>query len=201
MGPYPNWRQVARKRIVTEDADFDHHSLAAVATISAQAPALADPRERTFVSPEQRGRAERHPNSQIYELARAPMSPSGRKTGGYRPRSMQPAIAIRAGSSMISVWAPALDHRHPTYSRSYRLTKLIHAVQNRRDPYPRPMIQSRARSPPATSCPAICRTRSGTSMITNSTNCYQRLWSSRSDGAGGSPLKSPSRGASKWFAH
>src|SRR5262249_54576958 len=53
MGPYPNWRQVARKRIVTENADFDHHSLAAVATISAQSPALADPRERTFVSPEQ----------------------------------------------------------------------------------------------------------------------------------------------------
>jgi hypothetical protein len=38
MAPYPNWRQVARKRIVTENADFDHHYLAAVATISAQAP-------------------------------------------------------------------------------------------------------------------------------------------------------------------
>jgi hypothetical protein len=31
-----------------------------------------------------------------------PMSPSCRKTGGYRPRSVRPAIAIRAGRSMIS---------------------------------------------------------------------------------------------------
>src|SRR6516164_2595103 len=36
-------------------------------------------------------------------------SPKYAKTGGYRARSMRPAIAIRAGRSMISAWAPALD--------------------------------------------------------------------------------------------
>ena len=128
-------------------------------------------------------------------------SPKYAKTGGYRARSKRPAIAIRAGRSMIGAWAPALDHRHPTYSRSRRLAKLIHGVQNHRDPCPRPLIQTRARSRHATSCPAICRKRSGTSMTTNSTNCYPRSLPSRSDGARSSPLKSPSRGASKWFAH
>ena len=141
---------------------------------------------------------ERHPNSQMYELARAPMSPSGRKTGGYRARSMRPAIAIGAGSRMISAWVPALDHRHPTYSLPRRLAKLIHSVRNRRDPYPRPLIQPRAQSRHATSCPAICRKRSGTSMTTNSTNCYPRSLPSRSDEARSPHLKSPSRGASKW---
>ena len=129
----------------------------------------------------------------MYELARAPMSPSGRKTGGYRARSMRPAIAIGAGSRMISAWVPALDHRHPTYSLPRRLAKLIHRVRNRRDPYRRPLIQPRAQSRHATSCPAICRKRSGTSMTTNSTNCYPRSLPSRSDGVKSSPLKSPSR--------
>jgi hypothetical protein len=139
---------------------------------------------------------ERHPNSQMYELARAPMSPSGRKTGGYRACSMRPAIAIGAGSSMISACACALDHRHPTYSLPRRLAKLIHRVRNRRDPYR--LIQPRAQSRHATSCPAICRKRSGTSMTTNSTNCYPRSLPSRSDGARSPHLKSPSRSASKW---
>ena len=108
------------------------------------------------------------------------------------------AIAICAGSSMISAWAAALVHRHPTYSRSHRLAKLIHGVLSRRDPCPRSLIQPRAQSRQATSCPPICRKRSGSSMTTNSTNCYPRSLPSRSDGAGSSRLKSPSRGASKW---
>jgi hypothetical protein len=41
-----------------------------------------------------------------YELVGAPMSASGRKTGGYRAHIWRPTIAICAGNSMIA-------HEHP----------------------------------------------------------------------------------------
>jgi hypothetical protein len=76
------------------------------------------------------------------------------------------AIATCASSSMISAWAPAAVHRHPTYSRRRRLAKDIHGLQSRRDR--RPQLHLPAESRHATSCPPICRTRSGTSMTENS---------------------------------
>jgi hypothetical protein len=39
------------------------------------------------------------------------------------------AIAICARSSMISAWAPALVHRHPTCSHPRRFVKLIHGLK------------------------------------------------------------------------
>jgi hypothetical protein len=100
------------------------------------------------------------------------------------------AIAICVGSSMISAWAPALDHRHLTYFRPSRFTKRLHGLQGRSD-HP-------AQSPHATSCPQICRMRSGTSMTKSSTNCYLQSLPSRSNGERSSPLRFPVSGASKW---
>ena len=108
------------------------------------------------------------------------------------------AIAICARSCMISACLPTLVHRHPTYSPPRRLAKPIHGLQSRRNPRRQSCMHLREQSPPGTSCPPICRTRSGTSMTTNSTNCYLRASPSRSDGARSSLLKSPSRGASEW---
>jgi len=51
----------------------------------------------------------------------------------------------------MNAWAPALVHRHRTYSRPRRLAKLIHSLQSR--------LARRTQSPHATSCPQICRTR------------------------------------------
>ena len=88
--------------------------------------------------------------------------------GGY----FAAAIAICARSSMISAWVPALVRRHPTYSPLRRLAKLTRGLQSRRNPRPRSFMYLRGQTTPVTSCPPICRTRSGTLMTRNSTNCY-----------------------------
>jgi hypothetical protein len=41
------------------------------------------------------------------------------------------AIAISVGSSMISAWALALVHQHPTYSHPRPLVKRLHGLQSR----------------------------------------------------------------------
>ena len=103
--------------------------------------------------------------------ARAPISfKSG--NGWVTGADFTAAIAIYARSIMISAWAPAAAHRHPTYSRRSRHAKDIHGLQSRRDR--RPQLHLSAESRHATSCPPICRIRSGTSMNENSSNCYPR---------------------------
>jgi hypothetical protein len=39
-------------------------------------------------------------------------------------------IAISVGSSMISAWALALVHQHPTYSHPRPLVKRLHGLQS-----------------------------------------------------------------------
>jgi hypothetical protein len=116
--------------------------------------------------------------------------PSGHKTRGYRTRVLRQRLRSAQAVSMISAWALALVHRHPTCSRPRRLAKRLRRLQSPSD--------HQAQTPHATSSPQICRMPSGSSMTKSSNNYDPRSLPSTSDGARRSPLRFPASGAANW---
>jgi hypothetical protein len=127
------------------------------------APAVVDDKDRTITAVR---------TSRPFAFTQG--ASSARETGGYRSRILQPRLRSAQAVSMISAWALALVHRHPTCSHPRPLAKRLHGLQSRR--------YHPAQSPHATSCPQTYRTPLGSSTTKNSTNYYPpSLWS-RNDG-------------------